>query len=165
MNMRPELLKTFLAVARSRNITRAAALVHLAQSSVSDQVQLLEAELGATLFIRSKRGLELTLAGETLKPYAEEILPLVDETRAAIETTAGQAAIVSDPPQQRAIQFTFDDPLRGLQVERREQLMSSFNVSGRADDMVEGANLLEQFTDPVFLRDLGHDRLQFGWIP
>nr|WP_258595158.1 LysR family transcriptional regulator [Mesorhizobium sp. AR07] len=36
--MHPRLLKTFLAVARSRNITRAAEAVHLAQSSVSDQI-------------------------------------------------------------------------------------------------------------------------------
>ncbi len=90
--MRSNLLKTFLAVAHSRNITRAAAEVHLAQSSVSDQVQLLEAELGTNLFTRSKMGLELTQAGEVLKPYAEEILALMDEARAAVEATAGQAA-------------------------------------------------------------------------
>ena len=92
MKLRPSLLKTFLAVAHSRNITRAAAEVHLSQSSVSDQVQLLETELGTNLFIRSKTGLELTPAGEVLKPYAEEILALMDEARAAVEATAGQAA-------------------------------------------------------------------------
>src|SRR5260221_2188058 len=90
--MRSNLLKTFLAVAHSRNITRAAAEVHLAQSSVSDQVQLFEAELGTNLFTRSKMGLELTQAGEVLKPYAEEILALMDEARAAVEARAGQAA-------------------------------------------------------------------------
>jgi len=37
-------------------------------------------------------GLELTQAGEVLKPYAEEILALMDEARAAVEATAGQAA-------------------------------------------------------------------------
>jgi DNA-binding transcriptional LysR family regulator len=90
--MRPSLLKAFLAVAHSRNITRAAADVHLAQSSVSDQIQLLEAELGTSLFIRSKRGLNLTPTGNALKPYAEEILALIDEARAAVEATAERAA-------------------------------------------------------------------------
>lgn len=90
--MHPRLLKTFLAVARSRNITRAAEEVHLAQSSVSDQIQSLEAELGAELFTRSKLGLEVTRAGETLKPYAEEILMLVDEARAAVEATTQRTA-------------------------------------------------------------------------
>ena len=70
--MHPRLLKTFLAVARSRNITRAAEEVHLAQSSVSDQLQSLEAELNADLFVRSKRGMEPTRAGETLRPYANK---------------------------------------------------------------------------------------------
>src|ERR1700730_4047723 len=90
--MRPRLLKTFLAVARSRNVTRAAEEIHLAQSSVSDQIQSLEADLGTSLFTRSKLGLELTRAGETLKPYAEEILALADEARAMMQATAGHTA-------------------------------------------------------------------------
>jgi DNA-binding transcriptional LysR family regulator len=58
--MHPRLLKTFLAVARSRNVTRAAEQVHLAQSRVSDQIQALETELGAELFVRTRQGLLLT---------------------------------------------------------------------------------------------------------
>ncbi|TGR14176.1 LysR family transcriptional regulator, partial [Mesorhizobium sp. M8A.F.Ca.ET.202.01.1.1] len=46
--MHPRLLKTFLAVARTRNVTRAAQEVNLAQSSVSDQIQSLVAELVAS---------------------------------------------------------------------------------------------------------------------
>ena len=90
--MHPRLLKSFLAVARHRNVTRAADEIHLAQSSVSDQIHSLEAELGTRLFARSNLGLTLTPSGETLQPYAEEILALVDEARAAVETTAGRAA-------------------------------------------------------------------------
>ncbi|MDX8450547.1 LysR family transcriptional regulator [Mesorhizobium captivum] len=90
--MHPRLLKTFLAVARTRNVTRAAAEVNLAQSSVSDQIQALEAELGASLFTRSRQGLELTPAGEALKPYAEEILALADETRAAVDAASCETA-------------------------------------------------------------------------
>lgn len=90
--MHPRLLKTFLAVARHRNITRAARDVHLAQSSVSDQIQSLESELGVALFIRSRHGLDLTAAGEALKPYAEEILQLADEARIAVEAMTGTTA-------------------------------------------------------------------------
>jgi DNA-binding transcriptional LysR family regulator len=90
--MYPRLLRTFLAVARSRNITRAAQQIHLAQSSVSDQIQSLETELGTDLFTRSKLGLELTRAGEALMPYAEEILRLSDEARAAVEANIGKTA-------------------------------------------------------------------------
>ncbi|MDX8465934.1 LysR family transcriptional regulator [Mesorhizobium sp. VK23B] len=90
--MHPRLLKTFLTVARTRNATRAAAEVNLAQSSVSDQIQALEAELGASLFTRSRQGLELTPAGEALKPYAEELLAIADEARAAIDATKSETA-------------------------------------------------------------------------
>lgn len=90
--MHPRLLKTFLAVARNRNFTRAAEEVHLAQSSVSDQIQSLEAELGTALFIRSRSGLELTAAGEALKPYAEELLAIAYEARAAVEAVSAAAA-------------------------------------------------------------------------
>ncbi|MDL2399295.1 LysR family transcriptional regulator [Rhizobium mayense] len=90
--MHPRLLKTFLAVARNRNFTRAAEEVHLAQSSVSDQIQSLETELGTALFIRSRSGLTLTAAGEALRPCAEEILTIADEARAAVEAASGVAA-------------------------------------------------------------------------
>ncbi|TPJ31921.1 LysR family transcriptional regulator [Mesorhizobium sp. B2-8-3] len=90
--MHPRLLKTFLAVARTRNVTRAARELNLAQSSVSDQIQALEAELGASLFTRSRQGLTLTPAGETLKPYAEDLLALADDARAAIDATSAEAA-------------------------------------------------------------------------
>ncbi|MDL2405512.1 LysR family transcriptional regulator [Rhizobium calliandrae] len=90
--MHPRLLKTFLAVARTRNFTRAAEEVHLAQSSVSDQIQSLETELGTALFVRSRSALALTAAGETLRPYAEEILTVADEARAAVEAASGAAA-------------------------------------------------------------------------
>ncbi|TIS20010.1 LysR family transcriptional regulator, partial [Mesorhizobium sp.] len=90
--MHPRLLKTFLAVARTRKVTRAAGELNLAQSSVSDQIQALEAELGATLFIRSRQGLDLTPAGEALQPYAEELLALADDARAAIDATKAETA-------------------------------------------------------------------------
>lgn len=93
--MRPRLLKTFLAVAATRSVTRAADTVHLAQSSVSDQIQSLEAELGATLFTRSRTGLELTPAGLALKPVAEELLRLDGEARAAVEAAAGMSGQVT----------------------------------------------------------------------
>ncbi|MBZ9848876.1 LysR family transcriptional regulator [Mesorhizobium sp. CA14] len=90
--MHPRLLKTFLAVARTRNVTRAAREVNLAQSSVSDQIQALETELGASLFTRSRQGLTLTPAGEALKPHAEDLLALADEARAAVDATSAEAA-------------------------------------------------------------------------
>ncbi|MBB3590947.1 DNA-binding transcriptional LysR family regulator [Rhizobium sp. BK529] len=87
--MNPRQLKTFLAVARHGNFTRAASEAHLAQSSLSDQMQALEEELGVQLFERSRQGVSLTPPGDMLKAYAEEILALNDEAMAAVRTAAG----------------------------------------------------------------------------
>lgn len=87
--MNPRQLKTFLAVARHGNFTRAASEANLAQSSLSDQIQALEEELGVQLFERSRQGVTMTPAGDTLKAYAEEILALNDEAKAAIRAAAG----------------------------------------------------------------------------
>lgn len=88
--MQPRVLKTFLAVAHHGNVTRAAEEVHLAQSSVSDQLQTLEAELDAQLFIRTRQGLRLTPAGQALATHAQEILARLDEAKSAVAVAAGK---------------------------------------------------------------------------
>ncbi|WP_049622772.1 LysR family transcriptional regulator [Frateuria defendens] len=85
-------LKTFVAVAATLNVTRAAERIHLAQSSVTEQIQALEAELGAALFDRSPRGLRLTEAGRRLLGYAGSMLSLAEEARAAVADTAARTA-------------------------------------------------------------------------
>lgn len=72
----PDLLKAFLAVARHRSFTRAAAVLNRTQSAVSMQVKRLEERLGVTLFERAKAGVELTAAGDGLLDYARRILAL-----------------------------------------------------------------------------------------
>ncbi|WP_049731907.1 LysR family transcriptional regulator [Rhizobium ecuadorense] len=89
--MNPRQLKTFLAVIRHGNLTRAAAEVNLAQSSLSDQIQALEEELGVELLFRSRQGVAPTPAGVALKAYAEEILALNDEAKAAVYAAVGRS--------------------------------------------------------------------------
>ena len=78
-----------MAVADTLNITRAAEQIHLSQSTVSEQIQILEAELGAPLFDRSRRALKLTAAGERLLDYAGDLLTLAEEARSAVAAVAG----------------------------------------------------------------------------
>ncbi len=77
-------LDYFLAAARLGSFTAAAADRHLAQPSLSEQVRRLEAELGAALFTRVGRGLELTEAGRAFVPEAERVLGAVDGAREAV---------------------------------------------------------------------------------
>ncbi|GAA3749292.1 LysR family transcriptional regulator [Salinactinospora qingdaonensis] len=83
-------LQTFRAVARTMSFTHAAEELHYAQSSVTGHIQALEAELGTALFDRSKRDLSLTSAGQRLIDYADRVLLLVQEARAAVDEGTGE---------------------------------------------------------------------------
>jgi DNA-binding transcriptional LysR family regulator len=87
-------LKAFMAVADTLNFTRAAERIHLAQSSVTEQIQALEADLGVRLFDRTHRKLALTPEGRCLLVYAGELTGLADEARAAVARTS---AVISGP--------------------------------------------------------------------
>ncbi len=78
-----DLLRTFLAVARHGNVTRAADALHRTQSAISVQVGRLEQRLGTRLFHRQARGVSLTDAGEELCEAAERIVGDLDRTAAA----------------------------------------------------------------------------------
>lgn len=74
-------IRVFEAVARCGNFTRAAESLGLAQSSVSQQIQRLEARLGQGLLKRTTRGVELTQIGEATLVYAHAVLGLADQAR------------------------------------------------------------------------------------
>ena len=77
-------LRTFQVVAATRNFTRAAAELGYSQSSVTTHIQALERELGAELFDRSSRAVILTEAGRRTLEYADRLLALADEAKAAV---------------------------------------------------------------------------------
>lgn len=74
-----------LSVAKERSFTKAAARLNISQSAVSEQVRLLEEEIGFTLFRRTSRGIELTEHGRTFLYEAErvvgDVLSLSDTAR------------------------------------------------------------------------------------
>lgn len=94
-------LRYFEAVARLGNVTRAARELHVAQPSLSRQIQGLEAELGTQLFDRVGRRVELTDAGRLLLPYARRVLREVESARTALreraDLTSGHVAIGAPP--------------------------------------------------------------------
>src|SRR6201994_247030 len=82
-------LRYFLAVAETRNFTRAAAQCYVAQSALSEQIARLEAETGVQLFVRTSRTVRLTAAGEVLVPLAQRILADVETAQAELDALAG----------------------------------------------------------------------------
>ncbi|MBV7515935.1 LysR family transcriptional regulator, partial [Pseudomonas sp. PDM25] len=67
-------LKAFLAVFEERNITSAAQRLFISQPTLSVTIKQLEQELGATLFIRQPRGVEVTEEARVLYPQARRMV-------------------------------------------------------------------------------------------
>lgn len=74
-------LKTFVALAETRNVTRTAERLDYAPSSVAAHVHALEGEVGVALIERAGRGIDLTAAGRTFLGHAKRI---VDAERTAL---------------------------------------------------------------------------------
>jgi DNA-binding transcriptional LysR family regulator len=82
-------LSHFVAVAEERHFTRAAARVHLTQSSLSSSVRALELEFGSDLFVRSTRQVQLTEAGRALLPAARRAVAAAEDARDAVASVRG----------------------------------------------------------------------------
>lgn len=81
-------LNIFLTVLRTGGVTRAATQLHRVQSNITTRVQQLEENLGVALFIREGRRMIPSPAAQVLAGYAERLLNLADEARAAVSDRA-----------------------------------------------------------------------------
>lgn len=75
----PQALLTFVTVARTGNVTRAAECLHRSQPAISLQLKSLSEATGLKLFQRTHQGMELTAEGAALRPLADNVLAALTE--------------------------------------------------------------------------------------
>ncbi len=97
MDLDLRLVRYFTVVAEHGNFGRAAAALHLAQPSLSRQIQRLEHQLGVRLFARTPQGTTITSAGAAFLPRAHAVLEAAGDA-----VTVARAA---DPPREITIGY------------------------------------------------------------
>jgi DNA-binding transcriptional LysR family regulator len=93
--MDTELARTFLAIVSTGSFIRAAERLHVAQTTVSARVRILEERLGRPLFVRNKAGASLTPAGEQFLRYAPSFLQLWERARHQVAVPPGHRSVLA----------------------------------------------------------------------
>jgi DNA-binding transcriptional LysR family regulator len=84
MNLLSPQLQAFMAVSQYKTVHAAAAALKLTQTGVTQRIRSLEKQLGASLFLRSRRGMTLTESGQALLRYCNASVAMEGETMAQI---------------------------------------------------------------------------------
>lgn len=110
-------LRYFLAVAEELHFGRAAVRLGIKQPPLSRQIKSLETELGAVLFNRTNRRVELTPAGKYLKASAAAVIEQADRVRNTVGLIQeGQAGLVRIGYVGSAMHSVLPDLLRALRT-------------------------------------------------
>jgi DNA-binding transcriptional LysR family regulator len=90
-----ELARTFVEIVSAGSFIKAADRLHVAQTTVSARVRLLEQQLGRPLFVRNKGGASLTPAGEQFLRFAPTFVQLWQRARQQVAVPEGHRAVLT----------------------------------------------------------------------
>jgi DNA-binding transcriptional LysR family regulator len=90
-----ELARTFVEIVSTGSFIKAADRLHVAQTTVSARVRLLEQQLGRPLFVRNKGGATLTPAGEQFLRFAPTFVQLWQRARQQVAVPEGHRALLT----------------------------------------------------------------------
>jgi DNA-binding transcriptional LysR family regulator len=90
-----ELARTFVEIVSTGSFIKAAERLHVAQTTVSARVRLLEQQLGRPLFVRNKAGATLTPAGEQFLRFAPTFVQLWQRARQQVAVPKGHRAVLT----------------------------------------------------------------------
>jgi DNA-binding transcriptional LysR family regulator len=90
-----ELARTFVEIVSTGSFIKAAERLHVAQTTVSARVRLLEQQLGRPVFVRNKAGASLTPAGEQFLRFAPTFVQLWQRARQQVAVPEGHRAVLT----------------------------------------------------------------------
>lgn len=99
VNLDIQSLRSFLKVAEQGSFTRAAQALSLTQPAISQQIRRLEDLLGVALFARDNRQVLLTLEGERLTGYAQQIVCINDNVGDLFDVSRTQESVTLGIPE------------------------------------------------------------------
>lgn len=143
-------IRYFVAVAEEQHFGRAAQKLHMSQPPLSQQIQLLEKELGVKLLTRTTRRVELTEAGRALYDGARRALDQLDQAvLRAQRVQRGEAGLLRVGFVTTAAFQLLSDVLREFRAQYPEATLELFHLTS-----LEQAAAFEAHTiDIGFLRD------------
>ena len=138
-----------MVVAETLNFTKSTEKLYIAQPALSRQIQLLEREIGATLFDRSKKKVQLTAAGKYFKEEARRIIAQLDlAKRKAQKIQEGKAGEILLGHASSAMQSIIPSLLK--------------KVKTTLPDLKIG---LEEGTNRLIFQKLLNREMDFGLVP
>lgn len=78
-------LKYFMTLAQKEHVQETAKVLHVSPSGISSSIKKLEEELGAKLFDRIGRNMQLNDSGKTFLPYVEKVFETLEQGQSAVE--------------------------------------------------------------------------------
>jgi DNA-binding transcriptional LysR family regulator len=152
-----EQLEAFLEVARTENVTRAAAALGLSQPALTERLRGLERDLGAEILVRSRRGVRLSDAGRALIPHAQRALAAMEEGRRAVDQQrrgeTGRLAIGSAPA---VSTYALPGALRRFQVAHPSVHLSV--RTGHSEEILE--LVLREEVEIGLVREIRHSDIE-----
>lgn len=166
MNIELRHLRYFIAVAEELHFGHAAARLNISQPPLSQQIQILEQQIGARLLARTNRSVSLTPAGKQFLADSRQILSQVDDAAARAarlhqgETGELRIGFTSSAPFIKAVSDTLssfrqrypDVHLQTREINTREQI-APLNEGGLDLGLMRNTQLPETLAWQVILRE------------
>lgn len=131
-------LEAFLSIARNTTVHGAAKELGITQTGVTQRIRVLETQLSTTLFVRSRRGMQLTSEGQALHQYCQAARELEGDTLARIEGAGSQREVRVEVTGPTSIMRSRIIPQCAPVLSKFPRLLASFRISdlGNLDQLL-----------------------------